>query len=149
MVDILHKVAIEGATPADVYGKLATVDGLAGWWTTDTTGDENVGGKIHFQFGDRGFMDMEVVELDPGRRVLWRCVDGPPEWIDTTIGFDLSESDGWTSVLFAHRGWAEPVEFMHHCTTKWGVFLQSLKQLLETGTGAPFPDDVHIDSWEE
>ena len=45
------------------------------------------------------------------------------------------------------RGWAEPVEFMYHCSTKWAVFLLSLKQLLETGHGAPDPDDVKISDW--
>ena len=32
MVDILHRVGIE-ATPQEVYEALATVDGLASWWT--------------------------------------------------------------------------------------------------------------------
>jgi hypothetical protein len=41
-----------------------------------------------------------------------------------------------------------PVEFMHHCSTKWGVFLLSLKSLLETGKGAPHPNDIKLDSWE-
>lgn len=36
---------------------------------------------------------------------------------------------------------------MSHCTTKWGVFLLSLKALVETGTGAAYPDDAKIDNW--
>jgi hypothetical protein len=36
---------------------------------------------------------------------------------------------------------------MHHCSTKWGTFLMSLKRLLETGEGAPDPRDVHISDW--
>jgi hypothetical protein len=39
------------------------------------------------------------------------------------------------------------MEFMLHCSTKWAVFLMSLKSLLETGTGAPDPRDVKIDNW--
>lgn len=147
MVDIRHRVAVEGATPEAVYEKLATVEGLAGWWTTDTTGDAALGGKIHFQFGERGFFDMEVVELEPERRVRWRVVDGPAEWIGTTITFDLAQDGDFTVVLFAHEGWAEPVEFMHHCSTKWGVFLMSLKEELETGSGRPHPNDVLVDNW--
>ncbi len=42
-------------------------------------------------------------------------------------------------MLFRHLGWREPVEFMHHCSTKWATYLMSLKALLETGTGAPEP----------
>jgi hypothetical protein len=33
---------------------------------------------------------------------------------------------------------------MHHCSTKWGTFLMSLKSFVETGKGAAFPNDVHI-----
>jgi uncharacterized protein YndB with AHSA1/START domain len=149
MAEIRHRVGVVSPTKtsAEVYQALTTIDGLAGWWTTDTTGDPEVGGKIHFQFGDRGFFDMEVVELVPGSRVRWRVVDGPPEWIGTTVTFDLEQQDEFTVVLFAHEGWAEPVEFMHHCSTKWGVFLMSLKRLVETGQGEPHPDDVLIDNW--
>ena len=41
-------------------------------------------------------------------------------------------------LLFKHEGWREPVEFMHHCSTKWAIFLMSLKSLVETGKGARF-----------
>ena len=36
------------------------------------------------------------------------------------------------------------MEFMHHCSTKWGSFLLGLKSLLETGKAAPWPNDVHV-----
>jgi hypothetical protein len=49
--------------------------------------------------------------------------------------------------VFKHQGWKEPGEFMHHCSTEWGVFLMSLKSLLETGMGASEPRDVKIDNW--
>ena len=52
--------------------------------------------------------------------------------------------NGITVVLFAQRGWKEPVEFMHFCSTKWATYLLSLKSLCETGTGTPYPDDVNI-----
>ena len=147
MADILHKVGIKSSSPDDVYGALATVEGLSGWWTSDTQGQSKIGGVIQFRFGTGGF-DMQVLALDPAKRVLWRVVDGPEEWVGTKISFDLKQNDDWTIVLFKHEGWKEPVEFMHHCSTKWGVFLLSLKSLLETGKGAPWPNEIKLDSWE-
>ena len=91
---------------------------------------------------------MKVLELDPAKRVLWQVVDGPQEWIGTKVSFDLRQDGDWTIVLFKQQGWKEPVEFMHHCSTKWAVFLLSLKSLLETGKGAPAPNDIKLDSWE-
>jgi hypothetical protein len=62
--------------------------------------------------------------------------------------FRCLNRSSWTIVFFKHKGWKEPVEFMHHCSTKWAVFLLSLKSLLETGKGAPAPNDIKLDSWE-
>jgi uncharacterized protein YndB with AHSA1/START domain len=147
MVDILHKVGIKSSSQNDVYKALTTVDGLSGWWTTDTQGESKVGGALKFRFGAGGF-DMKVLALQSAKHVLWQVVDGPEEWIGTKISFDLRQEGEWTLVFFKHEGWREPVEFMHHCSTKWGVFLLSLKSLLETGAGAPHPHEIKLDSWE-
>ncbi len=147
MVDILHKVGIKSSRLGAVYKALTTLDGLSGWWTSTTQGDSKLGGVIDFRFGAGG-ISMKVLELDTDRRILWQVVGGPAEWIDTTVSFDLRQEGDWTIVLFKHQGWKEPVEFMHHCSTKWGVFLLSLKSLLETGKGSPWPNDIKLDSWE-
>jgi len=147
MPDILHKVGIRSASPEDVYKALATVEGLSSWWTTTTQGRSDVGGVLQFRFGTGGF-DMKVVQLEPARHVQWQVIDGPGEWIGTTISFEIDQRDDWTIVLFKHADWKEPVEFMHHCSTKWAVFLLSLKSLLETGNGAPYPNEIKLDSWE-
>jgi uncharacterized protein YndB with AHSA1/START domain len=146
MADILHRVGIKSSLDK-VYKALATVEGLAGWWTDDTRGESKVGGVIHFQFGERGFFDMKVLEFQPPTRVLWQVVDGPEEWIGTKVSWELRQEKDYIIILFKHLGWKEPVEFMHHCSTKWGIFLMSLKSLLETGKGAPYPNDVKIDDW--
>lgn len=143
MPDILHRVGVRTDAPEKVYDALTTVDGLAGWWTDDTTGRAEPGGVLKFRFPAGGF-DMEVVEQRPSERVEWKVVDGPEEWVGTTIDWQLRRDDDHTVVLFRHRGWKEPVEFMHHCSTKWATYLMSLKSLVETGVGAPAPHDVHI-----
>jgi hypothetical protein len=101
---------------------------------------------LQFRFAAGGF-DMKVLELHPAKGVLWQVVDGPEEWIGTKVSWELKHEGDYTIVLFKHQGWKEPVEFMHHCSTKWGVFLMSLKSLLETGKGAPEPNDIKIDNW--
>ncbi|MEU6180141.1 hypothetical protein [Streptomyces coeruleorubidus] len=90
---------------------------------------------------------MEILELDPVGRVRGRVTDGPAEWVGTEIDWNLSRRDDYTIVLFKHEGWREPVEFMHHCSTKWATFLMSLKDFVETGRGRSAPDDVRISDW--
>jgi uncharacterized protein YndB with AHSA1/START domain len=146
MADILHRIGAT-ATPAQVYDALTTLDGLAAWWTTDTKGDSSPGGTIQFRFGATGGFDMKVLDQRPDERVEWEVTEGPEEWIGTHVSFDLHQEDDHAIVLFEHAGWREPVEFMSHCSTKWATFLMSLKQLVETGTGAPHPHDVRISNW--
>ncbi|MBV1690120.1 SRPBCC domain-containing protein [Novosphingobium sp. G106] len=144
MVDILHAVSVRAPAGA-VYDALTSREGLAGWWTEETTTSlTDAGEKLHFGFGGRGFFDMDVVERHPAERVAWRVTDGPEEWIGTSIEWDLASEGGFTDVTFRHCDWREPVPFMHHCSTKWATFLLSLKSLVETGAGAPFPDDVQV-----
>lgn len=146
MADILHKVAAKA--PIDAFYKaLTTVDGLAGWWTTETQGDPRVGGIIHFRFGALGSFKMKVLELRPASTVVWEVIDGPDEWIGTRVNFDLRQEDEHAILLFRHAGWREASEGMHHCSTKWAIFMMSLKALVETGKGAPAPGDVKIDNW--
>jgi uncharacterized protein YndB with AHSA1/START domain len=150
MVDILHRVGIK-ASMDKVNRALATREGLAGWWTTDTSGDANPRGMLKFRFTadgkELGVFDIKVLEVEPGKRVLWQVIEGPPEWVGTKIRFDLKQEGDYVIVLFKHEGWKEPVEFMHHCSTKWAIFLMSMKSLVETGKGQPTPDDVKIGDW--
>ena len=147
MPDILHKVGIQ-ASPEAAYSALTTREGLCGWWTTDTQGESKVGSVLQFRFGSLGGFDMQVLRLKSASQVLWQVVDGPEEWIGTKVSWELKQEDDYTSVLFKHEGWKEAGDFMHHCSTKWGTFLMSLKSLVERREGRPWPNDVKIDKWE-
>lgn len=138
MADILHRAGI-AAPPERVFESLATSAGLRGWWVSEARGEASTGGTIDF-----GFCRMQVVEAVPGRRVHWRCVQGPDEWVGTEVTFDLAWKEDQTFAMFRHLGWKNPVEFMHHSSTKWATFLLSLRDLVEKGKGSPAPHDVKI-----
>lgn len=140
MSDILHRVGID-AQPENVFAALTTIEGLRGWWVSTTKGNPAKEGIIDF-----GFCDMKVVAAEPGKHVRWKCVRGPAEWVGTEIDFELKWQREQTFVLFKHLDWKEPVEFMHHCSTKWATFLLSLVEYVERGSGRPAPYDrkIHV-----
>ena len=146
MAEILHRIGTT-TSPDKVYDALTTRDGLADWWTHDTSGDTGPGGTIAFRFGEAGGFDMKVLDQRPNERVEWEVTEGPEEWIGTHVSFDLKQEDDHTIVLFKHEDWREPGEFMSHCSTRWATYLLSLKQLVETGAGAPHPGEVAISNW--
>ena len=151
MVDIIHRIGIK-APLSKVYDAVATAEGVAGWWTRDTTGSAAPGEQVNVRFRRKdgqeiGGMDFEVSEPQPNREVRWRFVAGPPEWVGTDATFQLAQDGDTTVLLFGHRNWREAVEFTAHCSTKWAIFLLSLREFVETGTGRPAPDDLKIDNW--
>ena len=131
---------------------LSTTEGVAGWWTKETSGESKTGGTVRVVFRSRagdelGKMEFEVVKLAPNEAVHWRFKSGPAEWLETDVTFSLSQAGDQTVLLFGHRNWREAVDFTAHCSMKWATFLLSLKELVETGTGKPSPDDLKIDNW--
>jgi uncharacterized protein YndB with AHSA1/START domain len=143
MPDIRHRVAISGHIES-VYEAVATTEGVSHWWTRDgVRGESMVGSKLQFFFGQpEPAAIMEVIRQDPGTNVTWRCIEGADEWVGTELTFDLTTKDEETVVIFTHADWREPSEFMAHCSARWAYFLLSLKSLIETGEGTPFPQDL-------
>ncbi len=138
MPDILHRVGIK-AKPKKVFEALSTTDGLSHWWVVGTKGNPRKGGIIDFDFAD-----MRVVESKPNKVVKWKCVKGPKSWVGTDLTFQLKANKSETFVLFTHANWKKSSEFMRHCSTKWAIFLLSLKGWLEREEGRPAPYDIKI-----
>ncbi len=57
------------AAPEHVYAALTTTEGLAAWWTVETTAPDDT--TLRFRFGGVGGADMSVVELVTNKRVQW------------------------------------------------------------------------------
>ena len=145
MPDIRHRVVIS-APLGSVYEAVAKTDGISEWWTRDgVRGESSEGSKLRFFFGQpEPAAVMEVNRLDPDGHVHWHCVEGADEWVGTKLAFDLTQSGDETVVLFTHADWRDPSEFMAHCSARWAYFILSLKSLVETGKGTPFPDDLRF-----
>jgi len=118
---------------------------LKNWWTNDVTGAGPVGSLIKFRFGAGG-PDFTVSELVTNKLVRWQQEESMPDaWNGTEICFELDESENQIFLNFSHSNWQELNDFMAHCSTKWAVFLLSLKDAVESNQGKPFPNDTQID----
>lgn len=142
MPDIMHSLKIH-APPDRVYEAIATAGGIRNWWTRDAALEAVVGGAGEFGFYDRRFVARVVIDvLEPPARVRWRV--GNAAWPGDVIEFEPRPEAGHTRLSFAHRGFAEADQRYASATTRWGAYLMSLKNYLETGKGAPNPDDVDL-----
>ena len=147
MAEIKHRLGI--ACKAEIiYQALTTDKGLSGWWTRTVEGAGEAGSIINFWFNDT-CVQFRVLKLQESKWVCWEHTGDTPEgWKGTIVNFRLEPVEGQVFVNFSHSGWKESGDFLAHCSTKWAVFLMSLKDMLETGKGQPYPDDRHIDHGE-
>ena len=137
MPDILHRFTID-APPERVHDLIATKEGIQRWWTGYPNTQDDATLQIFFGGGDPAAV-MHVVEDTP-EQIVWRVVDGPGDWVDTTITFALQRRpDDGTTLLFTHGDWRKTDEFMHGCSTNWGAYLTSLKWGAERGGFAAYP----------
>lgn len=143
MANINHQIGVKTDLNS-VLSALTTIQGLSQWWTSETEGNAEEGGKIRFLFNGAG-PEVNVRKVS-NRGVEWRCIAGPDEWMDTDIVFDLENRGDETAVYFQHRNWKSETPFLSHCSMKWAVFMLSLKNYLETGTGNAFPNDIAIEA---
>ncbi|MCM3762516.1 SRPBCC domain-containing protein [Alkalihalobacillus oceani] len=128
------------APAAEVYQALTSAEGLAEVWTRDLLVQKYIGAVNEFHFGKGDLAKMEIIELVPEQRIVWRCIDSDPEWIGTTISFELEEKNDQTVLTLCHANWQKVTDFYRFCNYNWAMFLYSLKRYCEEGEGMPYQE---------
>jgi uncharacterized protein YndB with AHSA1/START domain len=139
MARIVFEIDIE-APASKVVEALDTEEGIAGWWTPSVTFPGGVGSTLAPSFAAAPVpFELRVDEVGDGQ-VRWASVgDFPPHWAGTEVIWTLTPADGGTRVHFSHEGWADDTGPFPSSALTWGMLMSSLKQYVETGTGAPLP----------
>lgn len=126
------------ASKEKVFDAIASVNGLANWWTVKTSGNSEPGGVLAFHFGDFEGPQMKVIEIVDNQKVTWECIASNFGWKGHTFTFALDENEGKTRVRFSHDGWSEQDDSYAACCFSWGRYMESLRQLCQTGNGEAF-----------
>lgn len=140
---------IVNAPISEVYEALTTQRGFVRWWTTSCEVGAAEGDSITIRFGDT-FKVMSIEALCPVTDIAWRVVQAhlvapgvtrKDEWVGTDISFHLMPlSLDSTQLLLTHTGLTRESECYDICSQGWGLFMGSLKDYLERGSGIPFTD---------
>jgi uncharacterized protein YndB with AHSA1/START domain len=136
---LVHSVTIE-ADADKIYKAISTGKGLASFWTQDSHAEPKIGSIAEFGFGGPR-LEMKVEELKPGRLVRWSSHDGFPEWVGTTVVWEIGPAQkGGSEVKFTHGGWpAElPQADLASVNYTWGRIVGRLKKYVETDKPVPF-----------
>ena len=143
MARVIHQIGIDGSVD-QVFAALTTNEGLVGWWASSAEADLSLGGKVVLAFDGLAVLHFEYKTIEMNSRVSMVCTDGPSPWLDSELVFELMQADGQVFLTLTHQNKASSDDDFLYFRTKWVCYLLSLKALIETGKGRPYPNDVKI-----
>lgn len=132
-------------SPEEVFAAILDV---GAWWTGQVEGRaDELGTEFTYRHPPQHYSLQRVVELDPGRRVVWRVIDShlafisePGEWTGSEIVFDIVPTADGAELRFTHVGLVPDVECFGACSTAWLHYINgSLRSRITTGEGLPDP----------
>lgn len=153
MNDFSHTFVVNQSPDAVI----AAICDVRAWWADNIAGRaERAGDRFRHQVLDLHRCDIEVTDIVPQRKVAWTVLDNyfsftkdTTEWKGTSIVFELARPDDRsTQVMFTHVGLVPEYECYDICRDGWTTYLESLRQLIETGTGQPNVGEARTESEE-
>jgi uncharacterized protein YndB with AHSA1/START domain len=133
--------------PEEVFDAIKDV---RSWWMTQVEGNADaVGDEFGYQVEGVHRVRIQVEELVPAEKVVWRVVDNwfgfvddPREWQDTAIRFDIARTADGAEVRFTHDGLTAADECFDVCSSSWSLYVgASLPSRITTGVGTPGSND--------
>ena len=124
----------------DMYDAITRPEMLQQWWASSAEGDVKPGATLFLTFADLTILKFRYDEMIPDRRLFLTCYDSFKSWNNTQLVFEIEQKDKQVFLTHTHQNIPnDDVESLVYFTSKWTVYLLSLKQFLETGKGTPYP----------
>jgi hypothetical protein len=138
-------LSIVFAVSANAQHAYDSINKVTAWWTENLVGESaGLNDEFVVQFGDVHFSRQKIVEMVPGKKVVWLVTESrlnfiadKQEWTGTRIIFEVLEENTQTIIRFTHEGLVPHVECYDACSNAWGQYMNSLQQLIDTGSGEP------------
>jgi len=134
-------------SPEEVF---AAINDVRAWWSGEIEGDtDKLGATFRYRYENLHDSTQTVTELVPGRKVVWRVVDGHLAFVDdqsgwkgTDIVFEIVRKGRKTELCFTHVGLEPNCECYAACSEGWDAVINgNLRQRIVTGEAQPNPFD--------
>jgi hypothetical protein len=111
------------------------INNVRGWWTGEPGVEGNtdrLNDEFTYQYKDLHYSRQKVVELIPGKKVVWLITDSrlnfikdKTEWTGTKISFDIAKRGDKTEIRFTHVGLVPDIECYGDCSNAWSSYINS------------------------
>ncbi len=121
-------------SPEEVYNSILNVrEWWSGLYSEEIKGStDRLNGEFTFRAGGGAhYSKQKLVELIPGKKVVWLVTDSKltfiehtNEWEGTKLCFEISKEGEKTQVRFTHLGLLPEIECYHSCSSAWKLYIQ-------------------------
>ena len=143
MARVRHRVGVAGEIN-QIYRAMLEPEGLTGWWASTADGRGEVGHVLHLHFEALATLSFKVLELERDALIRLQCVAGPGPWQDGLLEFTFVQGDEQVWVGLQHENPRVSDDDFIYFSTKWPIYLLSLRDFIETGSGTPYPNEAKI-----
>ena len=135
MGDVLFTFDVDAARVA-VRRALTTSEGIASFWTDKAEVPSEVGEMLTLGFPDApALFDLVLTQADD-EMISWSTATFPPQWVGTTIRWEISGGDEASTISFSHGAFSDETE-EGRVAYVWGQVMVQLKRYVETGVAGP------------
>lgn len=122
------------------------INNVRGWWSEEIEGSTaQLSDIFEYHYMDVHRCKIKIIESVPAKKVVWQVLDNyfsftddKQEWINTTIHFDIEETNDGVVLRFTHQGLTPEYECYNACVNGWSLYInQSLYSLITNGKGQP------------
>ena len=143
MARVKHQIGVVGDITT-IYRTMHEPEGLDGWWATISDGTSKTGEILNLHFSDVLTLSFKIVALRENSFIHLHCISGPGPWQDCDLTFSFTQDNDQVWVSLVHENAAASDDNFLYFNTKWPCYLLSLRDLIETGRGRPYPQDTKI-----
>jgi hypothetical protein len=145
--NLTHTITVD-QSPEEAF---AAINNVRGWWSGEIDGNTaNLGDEFTYRYKDIHYSKQRITESIPGKKVAWLVLDSTltfiedkTEWNGTKIIFEIAPKNGKTEIHFTHAGLTSADQCFSACNNAWGSLINSsLRNLIATGNGQPFPKEL-------
>ncbi|MCW5911559.1 MAG: SRPBCC domain-containing protein [Cyclobacteriaceae bacterium] len=143
MADIFHYFPIN--VPIEkVFECVSTPKGLDIWWSKSSAGKPAIGETYGLFFGAEYNWEAVASKFVPAKEFELTMTKADSDWMNSKVGFTLTDKNNVTEVHFYHTGWKEDNEHYRISNYCWAMYLRILKRNLEFGEEVPYENRLNV-----
>ncbi len=133
--DLHYKTSIETTANKKLIFS-ALNEELHAWWGNISNSNFETGGQFTITFENGYWWTFKILEHTPDKELVWKCIDGEPEfnkeWIGHVLHWHIEEKDKKTILNFHQIGLTPNIACYDICSSTWNRFLtENLKNFVE------------------